>query len=219
MELSNLSSFTQLKVYATEQSISSPISADDGPKVETAETIKQWHKDHTKESNYIPSTFYVFPILAILFIFFAVYYYNESKENNRMSNIKKILDPNSTDYYGQRAMKYELQNEFVMSLIFTVHVLIISIMGVDRTALNINKYLKDRKDYVGIFNLSTSLQHSSRLAITTLTLNLMVVVLMHVIVLMLVGIKSVKDKVDSILHWQAFLNLKLLKDETDILSL
>ena len=219
-----MSSFTQLKVYATEQSISSPISADYEPKVETAETIKQWHKDHTKESNYIPSTFYVFPILAMLFIFFAVYYYNESKENNRMSTIKNILDPTSTDYYGQRAMKHELQNEYVVSLIFTAHVLILSIFGV-HTTLNIDKYLNEHiKDYFGIYNLNTSLEHSSSLAITTLTLDLMVVVLMHVVVLMLVGIKSVKDNVDNISHWKAFkklVRIEVLTDEdkTGLLSL
>ena len=222
LRLSNLSSFTQLKVYATEQSISSPISADYGPKVETAETIKQWHKDHITESNYIPSTFYVFPILAMLFIFFAVYYYNESKENNRMSSIKKILHPNSTEYYGQRAMKYELQNEFVVSLIFTVHVLILSILGVHST-LNIDKYLNEHiKDYFGIYNLNTNLEHSSSLAITTLTLDLMVVVVMQIIVLLLVGIKSVKDKVGNISHWQAFLRLvkiRVLIDEIGLLSL
>ena len=152
--------------------------------MDTAETIKEWHTNHVNASNYIPTTFYVFPFLAMLFIFFAAYYYNDSKENSRMYKIKKTLY--SDDCYGKRTVMYELQNEVVVSLMFSVHVIILSIFGVAYT-LDIDKHLnKHVKNYFGTHNLSRNLEYSSSLAITTLSLDLFVVVVMNIIVIVVV---------------------------------
>ena len=181
----------QLKVYATRQSISSPISDDYGARVDTAETIKKWYTNHANDSNYIPSTFYVFPVLAMVFIFLAVYYYNEFKENSRMYEIKRTLSSN--DCYGKRKVMYELQNEVVVSLMFIVHVIILSSFAVAYT-LDIDKHLnKHVKNYFRIHNLSRNLEYSSSLAITTLSLDLFVVLILQIIVVVLVIIKSRKE--------------------------
>ena len=75
-----------------------------------------------------------------------------------MYKIKRILDSN--DCYGKRTVMYELQNEFVVSLMFSFYVVIISILGVIRT-LNIEKYLNEHvKKYFSIYHLSRSLEHS-----------------------------------------------------------
>ena len=178
----------QLKIYATRQSISSPISDDYIARAENEVTIKQWHKDRAANSNYIPSTFLIFPLLAMIFTCFAVYYYNESQENNRMYKMKRILSSN--DCYGKRVVKYELQNEFVVSVMFSLHVIILSILGVVYT-LNIDKYLNEHvNDYFSIYNLSTSLEFSASLAIITLSLDLVVVVVLQIFVIVIVLIKK-----------------------------
>ena len=159
--------------------------------MDTAETIKEWHMNNTNASSYIPTTFYVFPFIAMVFICFAVYYYNESKENSRMYKIKRILSSN--DCYGKRTVMYELQNEVVVSLMFTVYVIILSSFGVAYT-LDIDKHLnKHVKNYFGIYNLSRNLEYSSSLAITTLSLDLFVVVVMQLMVMLLVIIKTYSD--------------------------
>ena len=163
--------------------------------MDTAETIKEWHMNHANDSNYIPTTFYVFPFLAMLFICFAVYYYNDSKENSRMYEIKRTLY--SDDCYGKRTVMYELQNEVVVSLMFIVHVIILSIFGVVYT-LDIDKRLnKHVKNYFGIYNLSRNLEYSSSLAITTLSLDLFVVVVVNIIIIVVVIIET-KIETDGI---------------------
>ena len=159
--------------------------------MDTAETIKEWHMNHANDSNYIPTTFYVFPFLAMLFIFFAAYYYNDSKENSRMYKIKRTLY--SDDCYGKRTVMYELQNEVVVSLMFIVYVIILSSFAVAYT-LYIDKRLnKHVKNYFGIYNLSRNLEYSSSLAITTLSLDLFVVVVMNIIIIVLVFKKTKKE--------------------------
>ena len=178
----------QLTIYATRQSIYSPISDDYIARAENEVTIKQWHNDRAANSNYIPSTFLIFPLLAMIFTFFAVYYYNESQENHRMYKMKRILS--SKDCYGKRVVKYELQNEFVVSVMFSLHVIILSILGVVYT-LNIDKYLNEYvNDYFSIYNLSTSLEFSASLAIITLSLDLVVVVVLQIFVIVIVLIKK-----------------------------
>ena len=108
-----------------------------------------------------------------------------------MYEIKRILDSN--DRYGKRIVMYELQDGFVVSLMFSFYVVIISILGVIRT-LNIEKYLNEHvKKYFSIYHLSRSLEHSSSLAITTLILDLMVVLYLQITVVGLVIIKSKKE--------------------------
>ena len=160
--------------------------------MDTAETIKDWHTNNTNDSNYIPTTFYVFPFLAMVFIFCAAYYYNDSKENSRMYEIKRTLY--SDDCYGKRTVMYDLQNEVVVSLMFSAHVIILSIFAVAYT-MDIDKHLnKHVKNYFGIYNLSRNLEYSSSLAITTLSLDLFVVVVMNVIVIVVVFIKTKEEK-------------------------
>ena len=168
-------------------SISSPISDDYGARAENVETIANWHANHASASNYIPTTFFIFPLLAMIFICSAVYYYNESKENNRMYRIKRILKGN--DRYGKRVVKYELQNELVVSAMFCLHVIILSILGVVYT-LDIDKHLnKHVKDYFSIKNLNKSLEYTASLAITTLSLDLLVIVVLLVFVKVVVQVK------------------------------
>ena len=107
----------------------------------------------------------------------AVVYYNDSKENNRMFKIKRILS--RKDNYGKRVVKYELQNELIVSLIFCIYVIILSSCGVYYTVNHtyLNKHVED---YFSINNLSTNLEFSASLAIVTLTLDLIVVVAGHI---------------------------------------
>ena len=122
------------------------------------------------------------------FICSAVYYYNESNENNRMYRIKRILKGN--DRYGKRVVKYELQNELVVSAMFCLHVIILSILGVVYS-LDIDKHLNEHvKDYFSIYNVNKSLEYTASLAITTLSLDLLVIVVLLVFVKVVVQVKG-----------------------------
>ena len=174
----------QLKLYATRKSISSPISSDYEARAENEVTIKLWHKDQASKSIFISTTYIVFPVLVMIITICAVYYYNDSKENNRMFKIKRILS--RKDNYGKKVVMYELQNEVIVSLMFCIYVIILSIFGVYSTVNHtyLNKHVED---YFSINNLSTNLEFSASLAIITLTLDLIVVVAGH-IVLLVIGI-------------------------------
>ena len=181
--------FLQLKVYATRKSIYSPISEDYGARAETAETIKMWHTNYARESYYISTTFCAFPLVGIFFICFAVYYYNESQENYRMYKINKLY--NSVDCYGKRVVKYELQNELIVSMMFSFYILILSICGVIYTQNDI--YLNDYvKDDFSIYNLGTTLEYSVSLAIIALSLDLGIVVVVQTIIVVVVN--KIRDR-------------------------
>ena len=150
-----------------------------------------WHTNYTRESYYISTTFCAFPLVGIIFICFAVYYYNESQENYRMYKINKLLD--SVDCYGKRMVKYELQNELIVSMVFSFYILILSICGVVYTQNDI--YLNDYvKDDFSIYNLGTTLEYSECLAIITLSLDLGIVVVVQTVIVVVVIIKSGIDK-------------------------
>ena len=108
-----------------------------------------------------------------------------------MYEIKRILSSN--DCYGKRKVMYDLQNEVVVSLMFIIHVIILSSFGVAYT-LHIDQHLnKHVKNYFRIYNISQNLEYSSSLAITTLLLDLFVVLILQIIVVVLVIIKSRKE--------------------------
>ena len=187
----------QLKLYATRKSISSPISSDYEARAENEVTIKQWHQDHASNSIFISTTYIVFPVLVMIITICAVFYYNDSKENNCMFKIKRILS--RKDSYGKRVVMYELQNELIVSLMFWIYVIISSSCGLYYT-LNHTYLTKHVEDYFSINHLSTSLEFSASLAIVTLTLDLIVVVAGHIVILVIVivvVIKSLKSQKDG----------------------
>ena len=125
-----------------EKSINSPISDDYSPKAETAETIKSWITDGSTKysSTYTFSVFLVSPLISYVLIAIAVCYYNHLAENCRITRIKEKLDSKMEAIIAN--CKYDLQNEYLLSLLFVIYALVLSCCGMGFTDYT-NKILNE----------------------------------------------------------------------------
>ena len=170
----------QLKIHATEKSISSPISDDYNPKAETADSILKLQDNNTNSSNYISSTFYIFPFLTIPLLLFSVFYYNDLTEHSRMKKIIKTFAGN--DDKKKWNYKYQLQNEFVLSQLFVVYTMVISTLGVGFTIDTGKRLNHEITDYFNLAHGTVRSRHSTSLPILALILDLIVLIPLQLIV-------------------------------------
>ena len=130
------------------------------------------------ESKFISSHFIVFPFFTILLLICAVFYFNDFIPNNRSEKIRKILAENTTK---ASFLKWDLQNEFILSLLITMYILALSAAAVQfstDTETHLNSNVK------AIFSIDPSIvdvfqqRLTSSLPIITFTIDLIIFAIM-----------------------------------------
>ena len=93
-------------------------------KAEKVETLAEWHRGHTYYSAYIVFNFFMFPVISWVILLFIFWYLISSGPEARMEKIKASLESYNCKKIDE--VKFRLQNEFTMSLIFVMFSLSLS---------------------------------------------------------------------------------------------
>ncbi len=186
-----------------EKSINSPISDDYGPKAETAETIKSWITDNSTKSSsgYTFSTFFMSPCIAYVCIVAVVCYYNHLTENYRIKRIKEKLD--STAQVIKANCKYELQNVFLLSLLFVIYTVVLSACAIGYS-YNTNKILNEEYTNYYSFHTKGELFFATGLSVSIMVLDgfVFAAFISALIVIMILQKRSSKSNNDEIWFWK-----------------
>ena len=105
-------------MYALLQSVATPIVDAYEAKAEKFDTLKRWHKENKTYSAYILSNFIAFPLLSAMILLIVFIYINDCGPNSRVDKIRKILKGGNKKKI--LATKFQLQNEFTLSLTFVL---------------------------------------------------------------------------------------------------
>ncbi len=100
----------------------SPISDDYNPVAQSLNTMQSWLDSNKHYIEYFATSFIILPILTILLATLTVVYYNDFAPNNRMGHIKTALK----DAKRADKLKWDLQNQCLLSVFITLYVLALS---------------------------------------------------------------------------------------------
>ncbi len=180
-----------------EKSINSPISDDYSPKAETAQSISNWTNNSAHYSGYVFSVFLISPPFSYAFIVFALCYYNHFLENGRIKRIKEKLS--SVTEVTKDNCKNELQNEYLLSLLFVIYAVFLSILGMynySRTATIIDNEYTDKYYKLGS---SDKGDFATSIIICTLILDIIIIL---IFVTTSIIILCIHAKLDEITFWK-----------------